>query len=484
MRFLFSFLLLLAVSAPLAADLQARRDLLDRSLLRLTIHHQAPLHYYPWKWSSPGMRSGQGIVVGDGLVLTLASMVKGSTLIEARRKAEPTPAQLSVLHVDLDRGLALLQGTLPEGCEPLTLPPTSTFRSGERVHTYWKTDEGRFMEGQAILDRVDSLSAPSSFQVLTWYEASNATVKGGFGEPVFLGDQLIGLGSSNGTGAELSILPVESIHLRYDLPSGQLKPASGMPGFATAPCQQPFLREHRGLSDEDGGCIVSFVMEQGTGSQDLKVGDIILEFEGKPLDAWGRYEHPEFGDLPFEGLISQKSLGEKVRFLLVRDQERISIEVPVEKIDPDRWVVPVLRFNQPSRYLIRGGFVFQNLSLSYVRAWGRDWRKKAPDNIQMTIKELRGVVATEDRREIVLLSQVLAHPVNQGLKHIGREVIQSVNGEALRDLEHLKTLMEGDEVVRLGLFPHDQPVLLDPKELRGADGAIEQLYSIPESERL
>ena len=44
--------------------------------------------------------------------------------------------------------------------------------------------------------------------------------------------------------------------------------------------------------------------------------------------------------------------------------------------------------------------------------------------------------------------------------------------------------MEGDEVVRLGLFPHDQPVLLDPKELRGADGAIEQLYSIPESERL
>jgi hypothetical protein len=462
------------------------RKLLRSSLVRLTIHGQSPSYYSPWKWANPKKRSGQGLVVGENLVLTLSSLVRNSTQIEVRLNAEPTPRILKVLHADLDRGLALLQGELPPGVEVIELPKVSNIKLGDKARSYWKTDRGRFMEGHATLDHVDAVIADGSYQCLLWYEGSNASVQGGYGEPVFCEGNLIGISVKNGQGSEMSVLPVEEIHRRYEFPSGRMKPDSAMAGFVFNPCTQKNFRDYNQLKDEDGGCVVTSILGQGSGAEELKVGDIILEFDGRKLDAWGRYEHPKFGSLSFEHLFSEKKLGDSVEVTLVREGERKTLSIRMASISEDRWLLPEYRGGQPGRFFIRGGYVFQNLSLPYLMAWGRDWTTKAPDDLLVLFNDEKGLLKQPEREEVVMLGQVLAHASNRGLQHLGRKVIDTINNEPLRGLKHLKEVLDDPKQKRvlLGLRPGNVPLLLDASEMRKVDKEIEESYGIDTMERL
>lgn len=455
---------------------------LENSLVRLAVTFQKGSAYTPWKWQSPSQRSGQGLVVGDNLVLTLASMVVESRMIEARLKAEPSPTMMKVKHLDLDRGLALLEGDLPEGAKVITLPEKSDFKRGATVRSYWKTDGGRFMEAHATLDRAESALVTDSYLMQYFYEASNVSVRGGYGEPIFLDGQMIGIGLKNGGGAELSILPVEMIHLRYSFPSGDLKPDTAMSGFVTSPCTQRNLRRSIGLKDDDGGCIVVQVMEQGSGHEQLQVGDVLLSFGGHALDAWGRYKDEQLGWLSWESLLSEMSLDRSPVVDLVRDGKRLQVKLNLSTIDEYRWLIPPERLGQTPKYFVRGGYVFQSLSIPFLQAWGRDWRKKAPDDIILTLDKMGSKIATDEMREIIVLSQVLSHPVNMGHhnRSIGRKIVHELNGSAIESLSQLKTVLDRstEPYVELALGEGKEPLLLPPEELKLADPDISKWYGI------
>ena len=455
---------------------------LEHSLVRLSVTYQSGRAYTPWRWQSPSERSGQGLVVGDNLVLTLASIVKEATLIEARLNAEPTPTVLKVEHVDLDRGIALLRGVLPTSVHVLDLPKSSQFERGGLVKSYWKTQEGRFMEGQATLDRAEAALLGESYLMQLWYEGSNVSVRGGYGEPIYFNGVLMGIGVQNGGGAELSILPVEMIHKRYELPSGKLKPDTAMTGFVTTPCTQRNLRRLKGLKEEEGGCMVIQVMEQGSGSQELKVGDVLLKFAHHSLDAWGRYKDEALGWLSWEVLLGQMTLDQKPLVEVLRDGERQIIELSLSTIDEHRWLIPPQRNGETPHYFIRGGYVFQSLSLPYLEAWGRDWRKKAPDDIILTLDQFGSKVKSEAREDVVVLSQVLSHPVNMGHDNglVGRNIVHAVNGEPLRGLKHLYEIMEESTSEKLELIIGEGQVslLLDREVLKLSDAEISKWYSV------
>ena len=459
---------------------------LENSLMRITVTYQEGSAYVPWRWKSPKERSAQGLVVAPDLVLVLSALVMDSTHIEARLLAEPSPTVLKVSHVDFDRGLALLQGTLPKACKVITLPTTSFFQQGAEVKTFWKSDDGKFMEGHGKLDRAESARSEDSHQMQLWYEGSNVSVRGGFGEPVFCAGNLIGIGCSNGSGAEMSVLPVEMIHARYELPSGRLKPDTAMSGFITVPCKATQLRRNKGLGENDGGCLILDVMEQGSGHLNLQKGDVLLAFNGRSLDAWGRYDDAKWGWQSWELLMTQLTLDQKPVCTVMRDGKKLDLNLTLSTISEDQWVVPSYRAGETPRYFIRGGFVFQNLSLAYVRAWGKDWTKVAPDEILSALDEEHGKVQNTGLKEIVLVSQVLSHPINMGLQGFGRQVISRVNDVDLVSLDQLKSLLDDpkSKMIKLSLRPGQSPLLLDPAELRKADADIAKWYSITTMENL
>lgn len=475
------FLCLLSIISSSALMASAPEGL-ENSLMRVKVTYQKSGVYSPWRWQSPADRSGQGLVVGDGVVLVLASLVKDSTYIEARLNAEPSPSVLKILHVDVDRGIALLQGNLPKDAKVLELPDFSRFERGAKVMSYWKTDGGRFMEGQAVLDRAESSLLKDSYTMQLWYEGSNASVRGGFGEPVFMDGKLLGIGLPNGGGAELSILPIEMIHLRYDLPSGRLKPDTAMAGFVTSPCTSKNLRRLKGVGDRDGGCLITEVMGQGSGSSQLKVGDILLKFAHHDLDAWGRFKDDGLGWLSWEVLLSQMPLGEKPTVEIMRDGQVLSFPLKCSIIEEHQWLIPPHRRGETPDYFIRGGFVFQSMSYSYLQAWGGDWRKKAPDDLILAMDEMGLKVNSEQKQDLVILSQILAHPINMGLENafLGRKIVTKVNGEPLKSLKQLYDMFEDENMdsLILSLSPNEAPLMLPTQLLKKADADISQWYSI------
>lgn len=482
-------ILSIAVLVSLAfSSLQADNEKLKYSVVRISTTYQVPSFYFPWRWKNARNKSGQGIVVGKNLVLTLASNVKNATIIEMLLNSEPVPIQLKIKEIDLGSNLALLEGELPQDSIPLQIPKNSKFKRGESLNLFWKTAIGRLMKGSAVMDRVDTRYLSNSDQNQTLYLAIRSSHPNtGYGVPVFdTNKQFFGLSLRGGNEYDFSIITCDIINRTFNIEKGTHRKPTAVAGFATEPLTQVYYRQKLGLTEKSGGCLVSKVFDQGSGCKQLKKNDVLLKIGDFQLDAWGRYEHPVFGQLHYSHLFSNYFIDEKLPMTIMRDKKKMNIALELTDIDDSKWLIPYNPFLQKSEFLIRGGFVFIPLTYTYLGEWGRDFRNKAPLSLVLTYDKNKTKAKTDEIQDLVVLSKVLPHPSNVGLQQMGGRIITKVNGKPLKNLKQLKELLDqtDQEVIKLSLSPGDIPLWLSPKTLKKADTDIQRRYGINQLEYL
>lgn len=469
-------------------SLYADNDNLKYSVVRISTTYQVPSFYYPWRWNPARRKSGQGIVIGKNLVLTLASNVKNATLIEMLMNSEPVPTQLKIKEINLDTNLALLQGKLPEDAVPLKIPGNSKFKRNEPLNLYWKTSIGLLVKGSAVLDRVDARYLAQSEQSHTLYQAIRSSHPNtGFGVPVFdKNDQFFGLSLRGGNEYDFSIITNDIIHRTFDISKGVLNKPTAIAGFATEPLTQFYYRQKLGLTEKSGGCLISKVFGQGSGHTQLKKGDVLLKIGDFQLDAWGRYEHPVFGQLFFSHLFSDHFIDEKLPVTIFRDNKKMELALELSDIDDSKWLIPANPAAKKTEFLMRGGFIFIPMTRTYLYEWGGDFRNKAPLSFVVTFDKNKSAVKNDEIQDLVILSRVMPHPSNVGLQQMGGRIITKVNGKSLKSLKQLKELLDqtDQEVIKLSLSPGDTPLWLSPKTLKNADFDIQRRYGINELEYL
>ena len=71
-----------AVLAAAAADLPP--DALGAPVVELIVTHQAFDPFFPWQREQPRVRTGYGVHVGEGRVLTTEALLRNGTLVEMR----------------------------------------------------------------------------------------------------------------------------------------------------------------------------------------------------------------------------------------------------------------------------------------------------------------------------------------------------------------------------------------------------------------
>ncbi len=64
----------------------------------------------------------------------------------------------------------------------------------------------------------------------------------------------------------------------------------------------------------DYGVYVSDVYTLGTGSDSLKIGDVMLKIDDNMIDPYGLFENPKYGKLQFDDLITSKNAGQANKF--------------------------------------------------------------------------------------------------------------------------------------------------------------------------
>lgn len=486
----------LALSCAFAASGGLKEDI-ENSVVRIVVHYRNPEYARPWEPAQPLQKSGQGIVVAEGVVLTLASTVSGAVFAETRLGAEPVATRLIPVSIDYDRNLAILSGKLPLKAKPLVIPAEQTpeeitqggaGESGFRqqpVRFFWKTETGRFLEGSATLSHANAYALSPSFQAQLWLSVTNSSVSGGFGEPIFAGNSFVGIGAHQTMGTDFAILPASVIRQGLEMPAARARPATAMAGFDVFPCTQSALRKKLGVTDSEGGCLVNIVFGQGSGSGTLLTGDLVLSLAGRPLDAWGRYSHPSYGTISFSQLFSDIPLSGRLEAELLREGKRMKMALDLGAMRDEQWVIPRYRGGVPSPYFIRGGLVFQPLSLPYMaEMWGKEWQNAAPVSLLKLLEENQFKVKGPKLREIVILSHVLSHDVNRGLQQLGPAALSLADGGPVEGLRSLKDLLgKGNpDVIKLSFSPGDMPLWLSKSEMKAADAEIQEAYGIPSLE--
>ena len=148
-------------------------------------------------------------------------------------------------------------------------------------------------------------------------------------------------------------------------------------------------------------------------------------------------------------------------------------------------LIPFHRHGAPP-YLIVGGLVVRELDVPYLRTWGKEWTKDAPDSL-LSRYIFRAEAQTRERRRAVLISSVLPSAYNIGYQQLRDVVIDRVNGRPIGKIEDVVEALarpaNGFHVIELTPeSPHGQ-IVLDAPRLEAATTEILEAYTVPSSYR-
>jgi len=458
-------------------------EAMKQSLVFLEISAYPYDHYRPWKHTSLVQRTACGSAVGDYEVITTASRVIDAAFIRARRFGQNEYINAQIKVIDYDSNLCLLQldeKTTSKPLQPLVF--SENYKKGAQVDYYWLSSIGRMQSGRGYIEDHKVLKSTLSHAHFLNYLIGNISQSASSAQVFFMEGKPIGIAaSSSKTNKTARVIPSERIrHFLDDVANG---PYQGFPafGFDTEELLDPTLRKYLKMPpDMQQGTYVRNVHNLGTGSVELKTGDVILAIEGAQLDAHGRYIDPKFGQIGFPHLISRRKTGESLQFEIWRDGKKEPLPVKTQNFAAHEMLVPYYEFDRQPKYIVTAGFVLQRLTRPYLMKWGGDWQGKVDPHIYHYLRDM-AYKPSDERKEIVILSHVIPADINLGYHSLRQEVVKTVNGKTITCLEDVLAAQKLNPESRYDVieFEHSNPtVVIDRSQLAQANALIAQRYGI------
>ncbi len=473
---------LLAVTLPVApAMVRAEQPGADVPVVQITTTFQEYNPFIPWQKQAPRARVGFGIVVAPDKVLTTETVVRNQVLIELARvrSGEKIPAR--VVEADPEANLALLQVRDPAqlaGMVPIRIADRLPDDAALSIVQFDETRE--FQAGGAKLVRilVDALpEAPFrtlAFKVLVDLDVSAP------GAPVVVNGALAGLAMSyDGASRTAMLIPYAALtKFIADLADGNYSGLASA-GFLWQPLVDPVKRRYLGADAVDSGVQVLSCLPRSGADGILKPMDVVLEWDGKPIDNMGYYDDDEFGRLLMPHLIKKRQPGDTVPLTILRAGERLTVRMTLSRYDDENAYVPENITGRPDDYVIDGGLILQEMSGRWLRAYGRNWQSKA-DSRLVNLYLTKRVAPGSPGDRIVLLSTVLPDDINIGYQHLRTQIVEAVNGTPIRNLEDVFRVRARDGCInRLRLKSFGIDLVLDANRIAAANAKLQADYNLP-----
>jgi len=452
----------------------------SKSLVWVTVTAQRHKFNQPWEKDSPTRRRGLGVILEGGRVLVTAELVADWTYIELENPILGNRSVSTVAAVDYECNLALLKAlegdAFFEGRVPLEIDEGA--RLGDDLEAWQLQDNGAGVVTRGLLSRVDvaNLFIPGKQFLIYEMKGPLQNESGSFIVPAIRDGRLAGIVLSYDSESQLAkILPAPVIE-RFldDLGNGEYVGFPGA-GVVYARTVDPQFRNFLGLGDDDGGVFISKVGTHGSAAgAGILEGDVILEFAGYPIDRRGYYVDEEYGLLNFAHILTGKHRpGDIVTLGILRDHERMDIDMELLRILPEDELVDTYMFDRGPRYLMLGGMLFQELTRPYIES-GTDWRDTAHPN-------LLHLVANQDeyeegREKLVILCYTLPTPVTIGYESLGSLLVLEVNGRKIGKLADLDEALRHPEDGRHRfVFEGNVPeIYLDAAEAEMVNAQLEE----------
>lgn len=410
------------------------------SVVRIFATTQRPDYRSPWQSCAPSSSTGSGVVVEGGRILTGAHVVAEATFLQVQKVSDPNKMVARVEAVCHDCDLALLRLSEPArlaGVEPQLLGGLPDLRDRVSVVGYpVGGEEISITEG--VVSRVEVQRYSHSQRQLLAVTVDAAINEGNSGGPVYQDGRIAGIAFQALEDAENIGEMVPAALIRQFLLGVEKGRPAQIPGLGVMAqhLENPSLRERSGLRDGTSGVLVIGVEYAGSAWGHLQVGDAILEIDGYDIANNATVRYADRYRTSFDVFLGDHHVGDEIHATVLRKGTIEEIEI---ELRPYQGLVPRSRYDESPRYVIFAGFVFQPLSLDFLRTWN-DWWEKAPaELLHLYYSGLR----TEERQEAIVLSQVLADDISVGYEDSDDVTVELVNGVLPRNLGHFVELLQG-----------------------------------------
>ena len=465
---------LLIVHCAMAAG-----DSRQSSVVKIVAGCRAPDYFQPWDMNYQNTRFGSGFIVEGKRIMTNAHVVSDQVYIQVIKVGDPKKYTAKVEYMAHDCEIALLKvedEAFFAGTKPVRFGGIPQQR--DRVAAYGFPTGGEVLSiTEGIVSRVEMQNYSHSQREFPAIQIDAAINAGNSGGPVFKGDEVVGISFQTYASTQniAYIVPTPVIKRFYaDIADGNYEGAPLL-GIRWKPIESPAMRRYYGLAEKQGGILATSVLYQSSTWGVVKDGDVVLAVAGTPIERDGTIELRKNERVNFTWLLSSRQMGEKVDMDILRDG---AIKRVTVTLVPCRFLVPLMQYDRKPTYIVFAGFVFMPLNYNYLSRWS--WNDMDPD---FRILFSDGMV-TPERRQAVIINQVLLHDINIGYQDIARQVIGKVNGKPVGDMAELAAALAapvGDyhTIEIVDAFGKSRMIVLDAKKMAEANADIMKRFSIP-----
>lgn len=483
------------VTPPASEEISASDSLQDieSSLIRVNVTAQGFNYYQPWEKGKPTTRRGLGVVLEGKQILVTAQMVADATYVELEQPDSGVKTTGQVKVADYEANLALIQLEEAEDDfladnRPLSLDPSP--KVGDILSIWQVKDNGLPTSTECPLIEVSVENYFLEGTPFLAYEIKGSLRyhSGSYVLPVLHHDKLAGLLINYDSGEQVSrVLPAPIIqHFLEDVADGNYE---GFPtlGLAFARTTDAQLRKYLKLEQDNQGVYVTTVAPNSTADRcGIKVGDVLLEIDGKPLDSRGNFEHPVYGKLNFSHLVRGGcQVGQEIPIVIYREGERQELMATMTRKSPKDYLIDPYLFDAGPRFHIAGGIVFQELTKPYLQIFGKQWRQRAPMKLLWALNHPEDY-EKEGREKLVFISRVIRTPVTLGYESVSHVIVDRVNGKKISDLRDLAQAFQQPDGqihrIEIGEAPHE--LILNVGMTNAMDGRLREAFRMRELSRL
>jgi len=479
-----SALLSIALGLPVFAESDHEREewpALRWTVFPLRVTAQRTVPAQPWKKEPPERRTGYAVAISSNRLLTVESLVRDHTLVELGQSESARFVGIRVVRADRERNLALMDvtGTPFEGrLYPLPVADRPALnRSGTLVHI---VEGGAFQKGAALLLRGLMEGTDESIPPIPALSFLSELPVNGNGAPVLMEGALAGLVARYETASRLGVLiPGCSLRRFAEEAHSDTYRGAALAGFSWAPLPDPALRAFLRVPATVTEGVLILKTRAGSGAAALlQPNDVLIEWDGHPIDHQGYYRDDWLGALPFPALIAFSSPGQAIPIVWIRNGEHhqgtLSLSATADL--PSR--VPAYD-PAPPPWLIEGGLIFRDLSGDYLRAAGANWLMRANARLVRLFLAGRDETAVNGERVPILVS-VLPDAINVGYQEISDAIVTHVNGTPVQSLMDIRAVRARDGAIERVRVSHlDVELVLDREALAEANARIAANYRIP-----
>lgn len=454
-------------------------DEIKKSVVQIRVFSQAKDPFSPWMSSGISASTGSGFLISKNRILTNAHVVSNAKFMEAQRNNQTEWFELKVLFIAHDCDLAVLEVSDPQFYEDsnyLELGNLPELASPVDIIGY-PIGGSKISVSRGIVSRIEqSTYAHSQIDSHLVVQVDAAINPGNSGGPALQDGKVVGVAFQASTKGENIgyIIPTVVIqHFLKDIEDGIYHGYVEL-GIQT---QTSFSESHRkfyGIPNPEEGVFVTKVLKAGSADGYLKPGDYLTAIDGRKIGRNGNLL--ESNSIDFLELIDNKFAGEEIQFDLIRDKKKINVKFPAKKMP--QMERQRSRYGINYDYLMFGGLIFQTVNRDLLEAWSKNGQTQGGSLLVYRFYD--ATTLSDGQSEDVVLYRKLPHPINSNSDFYLNMVVEALNGEKVKNLNHLKELLQSskEKTIRIQFYGIQLPMILDKEESDHADFEIRKSYHL------